>query len=52
MPVGMYGGSSYSIGPSFFDMLFGGGRQVQQEPTYRPRGAMGRRAEDRRSVTR
>ena len=52
MPVGMYGGSSYSSGPSFFDMLFGGGRQVQQEPTYRPRGAMGRRAEDRRSVTR
>ena len=52
MPVGMYGGSSYSSGPSFFDMLFGGGRQIQQEPTYRPRGSIGRRADDRRSITR
>ncbi len=51
MPVGMYGGSGPS-GPSFFDMLFGGGRQVQQEQTYRPRGSMGRRADDRRSITR
>jgi len=50
MPVGMYGGSGPS-GPSFFDMLFGGGRNVQEE-TYRPRGAMGRRADDRRVLTR
>ena len=51
MPVGMYGGNRYS-GPNFFDMLFGGGRQVQEEPTYRPRGSIGRRADDRRNITR
>jgi murein L,D-transpeptidase YcbB/YkuD len=43
MPVGMYGGDTGRGGPSFFDLLFGGGRQVQ-EPVYRPRASVGRRA--------
>ena len=41
LPVGTYGGG-YSSGPNFFELLFGGGRQVQ-EPVYRPRGAIGAR---------
>ena len=47
-PVGMYGGDSYSSGPSFFDFLFGGARASAPppQPYYRqqrrpvgPRGA-------------
>jgi murein L,D-transpeptidase YcbB/YkuD len=50
MPVGMYGGDGgYRGGPNFFDLLFGGGRQ---EPVYRPRGEVGRRADDNRRVFR
>ncbi len=50
MPVGMYGGNSgYRGGPNFFDLLFGGGRQIQ-EPVYRPRGSIGRRADDNRRI--
>ncbi|MDO8877768.1 MAG: L,D-transpeptidase family protein [Pseudolabrys sp.] len=49
MPVGMYGGTGPS-GPSFFDMLFGGGRQV--EPAYRPRGSVGRTSNNRNTYYR
>jgi murein L,D-transpeptidase YcbB/YkuD len=51
MPVGMYGGSGGQSGPSFFDMLFGGGRQVQ-EPAYRPRGSVGRTSNNDRTFYR
>jgi hypothetical protein len=45
----MYGGGS--SGPSFFDLLFGGGRQIQ-EPTYRPRGAVGHTSNNARNIVR
>jgi len=38
-PIGMYGGSSYSSGPNFFDFLFGGRAQAQQPE--RPRTLFG-----------
>jgi murein L,D-transpeptidase YcbB/YkuD len=50
MPVGMYGGDSYRSGPNFFDLLFGGGSRQIQEPVYRPRGSIGRRADDNRRI--
>jgi murein L,D-transpeptidase YcbB/YkuD len=40
-PIGMYGGSSYSSGPNFFELLFGGGRQYEQP--VRPRRSLGPR---------
>jgi murein L,D-transpeptidase YcbB/YkuD len=51
MPVGMYGGDSgYRGGSNFFDFLFGGGSRQIQEPVYRPRGSIGRRADDNRRI--
>jgi murein L,D-transpeptidase YcbB/YkuD len=54
MPVGMYSrysdgyGRDYNNGPSFFDFLFGGGREYAPPPPryYRPRGFIGPRAND------
>ncbi len=43
MPIGMYGGSSYSSGPSFFDFLFGGGGPRASAPVYRSRRPSGAR---------
>jgi murein L,D-transpeptidase YcbB/YkuD len=40
-PIGMYGGNSYSSGPNFFELLFGGGRQYDQP--IRPRRSVGPR---------
>jgi L,D-transpeptidase YcbB len=46
MPVGMYGGSGGGFsGPSFFDLLFGGGGTPAAQPQYRsrpPRNVNGR----------
>jgi murein L,D-transpeptidase YcbB/YkuD len=51
MPVGMYGGDSgYRGGSNFFVFLFGGGSRQIQEPVYRPRGSIGRRADDNRRI--
>jgi hypothetical protein len=47
----MYGGDSgYRGGSNFFDFLFGGGSRQIQEPVYRPRGSIGRRADDNRRI--
>ncbi len=45
---GTYGGGSgwSSGGPSFFDLLFGGGRAQVEPPGYRPRGFIGSRAQN------
>ena len=43
-PVGMYGGDSYSGGPSFFDFLFGGARASAPQPYYQQRHFIGPRA--------
>ncbi|HQR91142.1 MAG TPA: L,D-transpeptidase family protein, partial [Caulobacter sp.] len=52
MPVGMYGGDrSYSSGPNFFEMLFGGGRTPEVEPPTR-RGLGPRYNREGRIVTR
>jgi murein L,D-transpeptidase YcbB/YkuD len=57
LPVGTYGGfgdadyGRYGGGPSFFDLLFGGGRAAPQ-PVFRPRGSIGRRTDNIRQWSR